>query len=95
MLFDKRVTEANGGVALPNWTLHDLRRTARTLMARAKVRPDVAERVVGHVIRGVEGVYDRYTYEEDKRAALEALSRLIASILNPAMDNVVELAAAR
>jgi integrase len=62
-LLDAAITRANDGTPLPSWTLHDLRRTARTLMARAGVRPDVAERVVGHVIRGVEGVYDRYTYE--------------------------------
>jgi integrase len=82
-LLDAAITRANDGTPLPSWTLHDLRRTARTLMARAGVRPDVAERVVGHVIRGVEGVYDRYTYENDKRAALEALARLIADILDP------------
>jgi integrase len=35
---------------LPNWTLHDLRRTAKTLMVRAGVRPDISERVVGHII---------------------------------------------
>jgi integrase len=40
----------------PHWTLHDLRRTAKTLMARAGVRPDISERVLGHVIAGVEGV---------------------------------------
>src|SRR5262249_50645896 len=40
---------------LPNWRLHDLRRTARSLMARAKVRPDHAERVLNHKIGGVEG----------------------------------------
>jgi len=39
---------------LPNWTLHDLRRTAKTLMVRAGVRRDISERV-GHVIAGVEG----------------------------------------
>jgi integrase len=31
---------------LPNWTLHDLRRTAKTLMVRAGVRPDISERVL-------------------------------------------------
>ena len=38
---------------MPNWTLHDLRRTAKTLMVRAGVRPDISERVLGHVIGGV------------------------------------------
>jgi integrase len=38
--------------AAPNWRIHDLRRTAKTLMARAGVRPDISERVLGHVIGG-------------------------------------------
>ena len=54
---------------LPNWTLHDLRRTAKTLMARAGVRPDISERVLGHVIAGVEGTYDRHSYADEKRDA--------------------------
>ena len=47
---------------MPRWVLHDLRRTARSLMARAGVRSDIAERVLGHAIQGVEGTYDRYGY---------------------------------
>ena len=57
---------------LPNWTLHDLRRTAKTLMVRAGVRPDISERVLGHVIAGVEGTYDRHSYADEKRDALKA-----------------------
>ena len=40
---------------IPNWTLHDLRRTAKTLMVRAGVRPDISERVLGHVIAASRG----------------------------------------
>ena len=47
---------------MPAWVLHDLRRTARSLMARASVRPDIAERVLGHAIPGVRGIYDRHSY---------------------------------
>jgi integrase len=68
---------------IPNWTLHDLRRTAKSLMARAGVRPDISERVLGHVIAGVEGVYDRHSYLEEKRDALEKLAAMIERILNP------------
>jgi len=60
---------------LPNWTLHDLRRTARSRMSRAGVPTDHAERVLGHVIGGVRGTYDRYEYREEKRDALEKLAR--------------------
>ena len=67
-------------VVVPHWTLHDIRRTAKTLMMRAGVRPDISERVLGHVISGVEGVYDRHSYLEEKREALERLSAIIDNI---------------
>jgi integrase len=74
-----------------NWTLHDLRRTAKTLMARAGVRPDISERVLGHVIAGVEGTYDRHSYEDEKRDALEKLAAIIDRILKPPPSNVEKL----
>jgi integrase len=77
---------------MPNWTLHDLRRTGKTLMARAGVRPDVSERVLGQVIRGVEGTYDRHSYADEKRDALEKLSAMIERILPPTATNVATMA---
>jgi integrase len=75
---------------MPNWTIHDLRRTARSLLSRAGVRPDISERVLGHAIGGVEGVYDRHLYADEIGAALEALARLITNILDPLhADNVI------
>ena len=74
------------------WVLHDLRRTARSLMARAGVRPDVAERVMGHVIGGVEGVYDRHSYRDEKADALKRLASLVEIIINPPVGNVVPIA---
>ena len=53
------------------FTLHDLRRTVRTGLARLGVQPHVAERVLSHKQRGVIGVYDRYQYLDEKRKALE------------------------
>jgi integrase len=69
------------GKPLPVWTTHDLRRTARTLMARAGVDPDHAERALGHVIGGVQGVYNKHEYRDEKRAAFEALALQIECIL--------------
>ena len=65
------------------YVTHDLRRTARTLMSRAGVRPDIAERVLGHVRGGVEGIYDRHQYRDEKAHALNALAGLIETIVNP------------
>jgi integrase len=76
---------------LPNWTLHDLRRTAKTLMARAGVRPDISERVLGHVIAGVEGTYDRHSYSDEKRDALEKLAAIVERIVNSLPSNVEKL----
>ncbi len=78
---DAAMTEA-GGAPIANWTVHDLRRTARSLMSRASVRPDVSERVLGHAIPGVEGVYDRYSYDREKAEALAQLASLIRSIID-------------
>jgi integrase len=78
-------------VPLPRWTLHDLRRTARSLMSRAGVASDHAERCLGHVIGGVRGVYDRHEYYEEKRRAFEALAAQIDRIVNP-QENVVAMA---
>ncbi len=47
------------------------------------MRPDISERVLGHVIAGVEGTYDRHSYAEEKRDALEKLAAMIGRILNP------------
>src|SRR5262249_50255225 len=74
-----------------DWRLHDLRRTARSLMSRARVNPDTAERCLGHVISGVRGVYDRHRFIAEKRQAFEALAGQIDRIVNPPSDNVVAL----
>jgi integrase len=73
-----------------DWRLHDLRRTARSLMSRAGVSTDHAERCLGHVIGGVRGVYDRHEYFEEKKRAFEALAALIERIIN-SQPNVVTL----
>ena len=63
-----------------HWTLHDLRRTARSLMSRAGVRPDIAERVLGHVQQGVEGIYDRHTLYRGEGTMLLASSPHSSSV---------------
>jgi integrase len=77
------VREGEGRPPMPAWQFHDLRRTARSLMSRAKVPTDHAERALGHVIGGVRETYDRHEYLEEKRAAFEALALLVEKILHP------------
>lgn len=72
------------------WVFHDLRRTSRSLMSRAGVRPDIAERVLGHVQQGVEGIYDRHSYAAEKADALARLAVLIETIVQP-LPNVLPI----
>jgi integrase len=89
--FNKRKAAFDKACGVTDWTLHDLRRTARSLMSRAGVRSDIAERVLGHAIPGVEGVYDRHSYDLEKADALAKLAALIDLIVNPPSGNVVPL----
>jgi integrase len=77
---------------MPRWTPHDLRRTARSLMAEAGVAENVAERVLGHALLGVHGVYNRYAYADEKADALQRLAAKIEAIVNPPSGNGVPFA---
>jgi integrase len=80
---------------MPKFVLHDLRRTARSLMGRAGVRREVAERCLGHKVGNqIEQTYDVYEYEIEKTKAFDALANLISAILDPAAaPNVIPLRA--
>lgn len=58
------------------WTVHDIRRSVATHMARMGTPQEHIERVLGHVVQGVAGTYNRYSYMEEKRAALEGWGKL-------------------
>jgi integrase len=83
--------EFDKACGVTGWVIHDLRRTARSLMSRAGVNADIAERCLGHVIGGVRGIYDRHEYFEEKRRAFEALAAQIDRIVNPQAANVVPM----
>jgi integrase len=53
-----------------DWRLYDLRRTAATHVAGLGGSPDVVERILGHSLKGVAGVYNRFGYVEEMRTAL-------------------------
>lgn len=63
------VKDLNHEVA--HFTIHDLRRTARTHLARLGVAEVIAERCLNHAVKGVVGIYDRHDYLEERREALE------------------------
>jgi len=87
----KPTADLKVAIGTAGWRIHDLRRSARSLMSRAGVPADHAERCLGHVIGGVRGIYDRHRYEKEMAAAYEALATLIENIVTP-RDNVVQMA---
>ena len=75
--FKNEIDEASG---VTDWTLHDLRRSARSLMSRAGVDADIAERCLNHAIGGVRATYDRHSYLPEKRFAFEKLATTVEAI---------------
>lgn len=76
-----------GEAGIEHFTIHDLRRTCRTLLADAGVPGHVAERCLNHKLKGVEGIYDRYDYLDERREALQKIADLLTPIITP-MSNV-------
>lgn len=76
---------------LEHFTIHDLRRTARTLLASLKVSSHVAERCLNHKIKGVEGIYDSYDYFEERKAALNALAGLLVQLESGDTNKVIPI----
>src|SRR5262249_55603348 len=78
----------------PEGTLHDLRRTGASGMARLNVPPHVVDKILNHVsgtIRGVSAIYNRFTYLPERKAALDAWARFVESLVRPGASNVIGL----
>jgi integrase len=92
----KAQLDAASGV--DNWRLHDLRRTMATGLQKLAVRLEVTEAILNHVSgsrSGIVGVYQRYAYADEKRAALAAWGERVAAIVEgrETSSNVVSLRA--
>jgi integrase len=77
----KKALDALSGVT--NWTLHDLRRTFRSNMARLGVAPHIAERLVNHISAqtDMERVYDQYKYLPEMRLAMQTYEDWFSSLI--------------
>lgn len=67
---------------IAEFTVHDLRRTCRSLLAAAGVPGHVAERCLNHKLKGIEGVYDRYDYFNERKEALTKVAELVEPAIN-------------
>lgn len=84
----RRLWQATGS---DDWRYHDLRRTAASGMAQARVQPHVIEKILNHItgkISGVAAVYNRYEYEDEAREALEEWGAYLAR-LSDEVDGVL------
>jgi integrase len=89
--FSKSKSELDALASIPEWNIHDLRRTVRTRLSELRVRENVAEMVIGHARKGLARVYDQHQYRDEMREALEAWERKLRSIVRPATSKVVAL----
>jgi integrase len=90
---DERISKENGA-PLPGWRVHDLRRTVATRMAELEVQPHVIEAVLNHVTgsrSAISRVYNRNTYEPEKRRALDLWADRLMAIVEGRESNVMPL----
>jgi integrase len=84
----------NSGHPLPQWRIHDIRRSAATGLQRLGVNLQVVEAILGHVSgsrAGIVGVYQRHRFDDEKRAALEAWARRVEAITSGTPGKVIRL----
>ena len=92
-ILEIRISDNPDAKAMEGWTLHDLRRTVVTGMARLGVHPHIADALLNHkegIIRGVAAVYNRHAYLEERRDALEQWEQHVLEAvcgLSPAKTN--------
>jgi integrase len=70
---------------MPPWTLHDIRRTVASGMARLGIALPVIERVLNHVsgsFAGIVGIYQRHDFAKEKQAALNAWGDHVAAVVS-------------
>jgi integrase len=91
---DKSVIKQNGGEPIDHWTLHDLRRTTASGMAKIGVDLPVIEKVLNHVsgsFAGIVGIYQRHDFAAEKRAALDNWAARVAAIVGRQADGEVQV----
>ncbi len=77
-----RMRQSDRMVDLPAWTPHDLRRSVRTGLSRLQCPNEVAEAVLGHSRKGIEGTYDLHLYEVECKQWLQKWADHLHSLTN-------------
>lgn len=81
--------------AMTAWRIHDIRRTVRSGLSMLGITRDVAERVIAHIPGGIQAVYDRHQYRDQKRQALNIWAAHVLGLVTPKPSNVAAIDEAR
>jgi len=92
--FSKIKKQIDGITKIPAWRVHDLRRTVATGLQRLGINLQAIESVLGHTAgsrAGIVGVYQRHSFDAEKRTALEAWAREVDRIVDGKLAKVLPL----
>jgi integrase len=77
----KAVNRNRDKIGVDDFSSHDLRRTAASYMTGIGIDRLVVSKILNHVESGITAVYDRHSYDNEKRQALNAWGRMLQQIL--------------
>jgi integrase len=89
---DRAVRNNRKIFGVDDFTPHDLRRTAASHMTGVGISRLVVAKILNHMESGITAVYDRHSYDPEKKRALDAWARVLDEIINgKAADNVIDM----
>ncbi|HBN13549.1 MAG: integrase [Gammaproteobacteria bacterium] len=77
----RKIQPPNRMGEIEHFTIHDLRRTFRSLLSKLQVHPHVAERCLNHKLQGVIGIYDRHDYLSERKIAHQQVADYVYELL--------------
>ncbi len=77
---ESRPEEQRHRLTVTHWAPHDLRRTSRTFLASLGCPGDIGEVIIGHMLEGDKGTYDRHTYDKERQIWLKRLSTYLEKL---------------
>ncbi len=80
-------------IDVPHFTVHDLRRTAASHMASLRISRTVIKKILNHTDKDVTAIYDRWSYDDEKRDALDAWARRLHDITEKKEPSTLRVAA--
>ena len=80
--FNKPKVRLDELAPIAHYTFHDFRSTCKSRMAKLEIRPEVRDMVLGHALKGMDRIYMKYDFMDEKRAALELYAGHLMEIVS-------------